>query len=258
MHNRIDQLFASGKKNILNIYCTAGFPQCNDTLAVLRALQESGADMVELGIPYSDPVADGPVIQQSNKKALDNGMTCTLLFAQLQQLRPQISLPVILMGYLNPVLQFGVEAFCEAAAKVGVDGIIIPDLPVDEFQLHYKAVFEKYGLHFIFLVTPETPDERVRLLDAATRGFLYAVSSSSTTGSGNSIAAGEAYFLRLKELGLVNPVLVGFGIADASGFAAACRHTRGAICGSAYIRKLQHAKDIAACTKEFVKALRGG
>lgn len=255
--NRLDNLFATGKRNLLNIYCTAGFPEIDSTLKVLQALEDNGADIAEIGMPYSDPLADGPVIQQSNKTALENGMTISLLFEQLENLRPQIKIPVILMGYLNPVLQYGVEKFCEAAMRVGVDGLIIPDLPVHEFTLAYKAVFEKYNLRFTFLVTPETAEDRIRLLDKSSSGFLYAVSSSSTTGSGKSLEEQAGYLGRLRDMQLSNPVLVGFGISDAAGFRKVCEYARGAIVGSAYIRALQAGGDIGATTRDFLNGLNG-
>ena len=181
--NRIDALFAKKNKNILNVYCTAGFPQLNSTLEVMKALQDNGADLIELGMPYSDPLADGPVIQASGNKALENGMTIATLFAQLKGFRSAIRVPVLLMGYMNPVLQYGFEKFCADAAAIGIDGLILPDLPMHEFERDYKLILQKYQLHFIFLVTPETSEERIRKLDALSTGFLYAVSSSSTTGT---------------------------------------------------------------------------
>ena len=189
MNNRLTRLFAQKKTGVLNMYCTAGYPQLNSTVEVITALQNNGADIIELGIPYSDPIADGPVIQQSNMQALQNGMTIKILFDQLNDLRKSpatggiVEAPIILMGYLNPVLQFGIEKFCENAAKAGIDGIILPDLPMHEFETEYGQYFKKYDLHFIFLITPETSEERIRQIDKLSNGFIYAVSSSSTTGN---------------------------------------------------------------------------
>ena len=245
---------------VLNVYCTAGYPQLNSTLPVMKALQDNGADLIELGMPYSDPLADGPVIQASGSQALENGMTIAVLFQQLKDFRADasqggIQVPVILMGYMNPVLQYGFEQFCADAAAVGVDGLILPDLPQHEFETEYGAIIKKYGLDFIFLVTPETSEERVRKLDALSTGFLYAVSSSSTTGNEKDFDAVEKYLQRLQSLQLKNPVLVGFGIKDKQTFRAACKYANGAIIGSAYIKALENAKDIPITTKEFLDTI---
>ena len=255
--NRIDKLFAAKKKNVLNVYCTAGYPQLNSTMEVLTALQQNGADMIEIGMPYSDPLADGPVIQQSSMIALKNGMSIALLFEQLKSLRPAIQLPVILMGYMNPILQFGIEKFCAAAEATGVDGIILPDLPMYEFEETYQQLFEKHQLKFIFLVTPETGEERVRKIDSLSSGFLYAVSSSSTTGSNKVISDQSVYFKKLQDMQLKNPILVGFGIKDRPTFQAACAYTNGAIIGSAYIKALENTSDIALTTKVFLNTVIG-
>jgi len=255
--SRLQYLFKVKPRNILNVYCTAGYPNLNDTLPVMKALQEHGADIIELGMPYSDPLADGPVIQQSNMQALANGISINLLFEQLKDLRPAIQVPVVLMGYMNPVLQYGFERFCAAAAAVGVDGLILPDLPPFEFEAEYGVVIRKYGLDFIFLVTPETPDDRIRRLDALSSGFLYAVSASSTTGGNQAVQLQETYFSRLQQLQLSNPVLVGFGIRDKESFEAACRYSNGAIIGSAYIRALAAGGDPGQVTKEFLNSILG-
>ena len=254
--NRIDKLFAEKKKNILNIYCTAGYPHLNSTVEVMQALQDNDAQMIEIGMPYSDPLADGPVIQQSNMIALENGMSIPVLFEQLKNIRDTIHLPVILMGYMNPVLQFGLKAFCEAAANVGIDGIILPDLPIYEFETTYKKIFADNNLHFIFLITPETADERIRKIDDLSSGFIYAVSTSSTTGGDINISHQETYFKKLKQMQLKNPVLVGFGIRDRQTFEAACRYSNGGIIGSAYIKALDKTTDIGRCTKEFLNTIR--
>ena len=253
--NRIDKLFASKKKNVLNMYCTAGYPHADSTMEVLLALQQNGADLAEIGMPYSDPLADGPVIQNSSMIALKNGMSISLLFEQLQSLRQTIELPVILMGYINPILQFGIEKFCASAEAVGVDGIILPDLPMHEFDTMYRQLFEKHGLKFIFLITPETSEERIRKIDRLSSGFLYAVSSSSTTGNNKAISDQSAYFKKLQDMQLNNPVLVGFGIKDKSTFQSACAYTNGAIIGSAYIKALENTNNIALTTKEFLNSI---
>ena len=253
--NRIDKLFAEKKQNVLNVYCTAGYPKLDSTVEVLTALQANGANIIELGMPYSDPLADGPVIQQSNMAALQNGMSIHLLFEQLKEARPTINLPIILMGYMNPILQFGLENFCASAEAVGVDGIILPDLPMHEFETTYKQLFEKHNLKFIFLVTPETSEERVRKIDSLCSGFLYAVSSSSTTGNNKAIADQSAYFKKLQGMNLTNPILVGFGIKDKATFQSACAYTNGAIIGSAYIKALENSTDINTSTKEFLNTV---
>lgn len=252
--SRIQSVFQSGKK-VLNVYCTAGFPELNSTLPVMEALQENGADIIELGMPYSDPLADGPVIQESGSRALANGMTIKVLFEQLKDMRSRIRIPVVLMGYLNPVLQYGFRRFCENAAKVGVDGLILPDLPILEFEREYRAILEEFGLDLIFLVTPETSEERIRRIDSLSSGFLYAVSSSSTTGSDKSFADVDAYLARLSAMKLKNPILVGFGIRDRESFQTATKHTSGAIIGTAYIRALENNSDIAAATKLFLQGI---
>jgi tryptophan synthase alpha chain len=251
--NRIQDLFQRKNSNILNVYCTAGYPQLNSTLEVMKALQDNGADIIELGMPYSDPLADGPVIQHSSSIALANGITIEKLFGQLQDFRKEIYVPVILMGYMNPVLQYGFEKFCKHAAALPIDGLILPDLPEHEFETEYGAVMQRYGLDFIFLVTPETSEERIKKLDQLSTGFLYAVSSSSTTGSDKNMTDVNAYLRRLQTYKLKNIVLVGFGIKDKQTFETACRHANGAIIGTAFIKALENAEDIDKTTAEFIK-----
>ena len=253
--NRLKDLIHGKSKKILNIYCTAGYPQLNSTLEVMTALQQYGADIIELGIPYSDPLADGPVIQHSSSVALQNGMTIKKLFEQLKDFRKEISVPVILMGYMNPILQYGFEEFCADAAALGIDGLILPDLPEYEFETEYGAIIKKYGLDFIFLVTPETSEERIKKLDSISSGFLYAVSSSSTTGSDKNAADTAGYLLRLKSLILKNPVLVGFGINNKQAFEAVCQQADGAIIGSAYIKVLEENPDVNSATKSFLSSI---
>ncbi|HSC54567.1 MAG TPA: tryptophan synthase subunit alpha [Phnomibacter sp.] len=241
----------------LNVYCTAGYPQLNSTLVVMEALQANGADLIELGMPYSDPLADGPVIQHSGSVAIANGMTIATLFNQLKDFRNTIHVPVVLMGYMNPVLQYGFEKFCADAAAVRISGLILPDLPQYEFETEYGAIIKKHGLDFIFLVTPETSEKRVRELDALSTGFLYAVSSSSTTGSNKNMVDVSAYLQKLQALQLRNPILVGFGIKDKQSFEAACKYANGAIIGTAYIKALEGTNDVSATTKSFLAQVLG-
>ncbi len=244
------------RKPVLNVYCTAGYPHLDSTLEVMNALQNNGVDIIELGMPYSDPLADGPVIQESSSVALSNGMTIRKLFEQLKDFRKDISIPVVLMGYMNPVLQYGFEKFCADASGVGIDGLILPDLPEHEFENEYANIINKYGLDFIFLVTPETSEARIKKLDRLSSGFLYAVSSSSTTGSDKNITDVETYLKKLQQLNLQNPVLVGFGIKDKSTFETACKTANGAIIGSAYIKALSAKGNIADITRKFLDGIR--
>ncbi|HJT73155.1 MAG TPA: tryptophan synthase subunit alpha [Chitinophaga sp.] len=256
MSNRIDQLFAAKKNGILNIYCTAGFPELNDTLPVMKSLQAAGADLIELGMPFSDPLADGPVIQDSSTRAIKNGMSLRVLFEQLKDFRKEISVPVVLMGYLNPVLLYGIENFCKKCAEVGVDGVILPDLPMEEYESDYKAIFEQNGLHLIFLATPETSDARLRKIDGLSRGFVYAVSSSSTTGKDKDMSHQQQYFERLKGMQLKNPVLIGFGIKDKATFDAACAYSNGAIIGTAFIRAIENTTNLDTAIRQFIAGVK--
>lgn len=256
--NRISALFASRKEPILNIYATAGYPNLGDTMLVLNALQEGGVDIIEIGMPYSDPVADGETIQQSNQVSLDQGMTVSHLFDQLKNMRPSISVPVLLMGYVNPVLQFGVERFCQKCQEVGVDGLILPDLPMAEYQQSYQSIFERYGLFNIFLITPQTSDERIKQIDAVSEGFIYMVSSASTTGAKTGISTDqETYFKRIEAMDLKNPRLVGFGISDRESFIKASNGASGAIIGSAFVKLLGNAKNLREEIVGFVKSIKG-
>lgn len=254
---RLKKLFEAKSSKVLNVYCTAGYPTLGSTLPIIAALENNGADLVEIGMPYSDPLADGPVIQESGAKAIENGMTIEVLFDQLKSLRDTSNIPVVLMGYMNPVLQYGFEKFCAAAAAAGVDGLILPDMPAYEFETKYGSIVNKHHLDFIFLVTPETPVERVQYLDALSSGFLYAVSASATTGSALNFDAVDAYLQKLKDLQLNNPILVGFGVKDAASFELATRHTAGAIIGSAYIKALENSTDVTATTAQFLSSIIG-
>ncbi|HXB29465.1 MAG TPA: tryptophan synthase subunit alpha [Puia sp.] len=256
--SRIKELFVKKKQNVLNVYFTAGYPALNDTLPILKALQDAGADMVELGMPYSDPLADGPVIQSSSARALANGMTILKLFDQLKNFRKEIHLPVLLMGYMNPILQYGFENFCRDASEAGIDGLILPDLPVYEFENEFAKLIRKYNLDFIFLVTPETEEMRIRKLDEQSSGFLYAVSSSSTTGKNATLNQQENYFNKLRSMELKNPVMIGFGIKDKSSFSKACSFANGAIIGTAFINILENTslKEIPVRIRDFINSLK--
>lgn len=239
MVNRIDQLFNEKDRGILSIYITAGYPGINDTPSLLQALQKYGADMVEIGIPFSDPLADGPVIQQSSQLALKNGMTLELLFDQLKEIRNSINIPLLIMTYLNPVLQMGMERFLSRCRDTGIDGVIIPDLPPEEYETHYRDLFRSYGIYHSLLVTPHTDPERIEQIASLSGGFLYLVAAASTTGARTSVGEQQqAYFQRLKEMKLRIPGLIGFGISNRTTFLTACKYARGAIIGSAFIKAL--------------------
>lgn len=253
--NRIKELFQK-KKDILSIYYTAGYPALGDTVAIAEALQESGADLLEIGFPYSDPVADGPTIQASSKQALDNGMDLKLLFEQLKDLRTKVTIPVLLMGYVNPMLQFGVENFCKACVEVGVDGCIVPDLPIVEYEELYETVFAAHGLTNIFLVTPQTSTDRIHKIDGLSNGFIYLLSSSATTGQNLQVGdATEAYFSRIADLKLKNPTMIGFGISSKETFDKACKYANGAIIGSAFVKALD-AADVRGSIKAFMQKFK--
>ncbi len=243
--SRIKKLFAAKSRNILSMYFTAGYPQLNDTLEVIRQLASRGVDMVEIGIPFSDPLADGPVIQNSSQVALQNGMSQRLLFEQLQNVRQVTDIPLILMGYINPILQLGFEEFCRQAQSVGIDGFIIPDLPMSEYLRDFQPIAHRYGLENILLITPETPEERIRLIDEHSNGFIYMFSSASTTGMQHSFSEEkEKYFRRIQDMKLKNPTLVGFGISNKETFDSACRFSHGAIIGSALVKALGESPSI--------------
>lgn len=253
--NAINQLFERKSGNILSVYFTAGFPELADTVPVIDALMRNGVDMIEVGMPYSDPVADGPVIEAAGARALANGMSIGKLFEQLREMKPERNVPLILMGYLNPVMQYGYEKFCKDAAACGISGLIIPDLPVSEYQTELRSLMEKYGLRFIFLVTPETGEERIRAIDDLSEGFIYAVSSSSVTGRDTDSGRKEEYFRRLKSYKLRNPVLAGFGVKDKATFMQACHYTRGAITGTAFIKSIESGGNFDEAVKRFVTSL---
>ncbi len=253
--SRIKELFEKKNKRVLNVYFTAGFPNLEDTSILMEALQENGVDLIELGMPYSDPLADGPVIQESSLVALQNGMTIKKLFEQLESMRDKIQVPVVLMGYMNTVMQYGFEKFCADASRVGIDGLILPDLPAFEFEKLYGGIVANYNLDFVFLVTPETSEERVKKLDNLSSGFLYAVSSSSTTGKDKKFNDITAYLERLQSYQLKNPILVGFGIRDKVTFDSVQVHSNGAIIGSAFIQALSTSKNIKQTTADFIQGV---
>ena len=255
--NRIIELFERQPVRNLNVYFTAGFPDLTDTRLVLSALQEAGADLVEIGMPYSDPVADGETIQMSNQQALESGMSVKLLLEQLRDMRSEITLPVLLMGYINPVVQFGIENFCRACQEAGVDGLILPDMPFEVYVEEYKFIFDQYGLLNIFLITPQTSETRIRQIDERSDGFIYMVSSASVTGSQTGITGEmETYFARINAMNLRNPRLIGFGIKDRATFDQACRHGSGAIIGSAFIRVLQNSQNLKTDIKDYIESVK--
>jgi len=236
--NRINQKLQENKK-LLSIYFTAGYPSLNDTVTIIQNLEKSGVDMIEIGLPFSDPLADGPTIQASSTQALKNGMTTEGLFKQIKDIRKSVSIPLIIMGYFNPILQYGVEAFCKKCQEIGIDGLIIPDLPVDVYNEEYKTTFEKYGLINVFLITPQTSVERINFIDSISNGFIYMVSSASVTGSQSGFGDEQSnYFKRIADMNLKNPQIIGFGISDNKTFSQATQYAKGAIIGSAFIKFL--------------------
>ncbi len=236
--NRINNKLNESKK-LLSIYFTAGFPNLNDTVPIIEKLEKSGVDMIEIGLPFSDPLADGPTIQESSTQALKNGMTTKLLFSQLENIRNSVNIPLLIMGYFNPILQFGVKEFCKKCEEIGIDGLIIPDLPIDIYQKEYHSIFEKHNLNNIFLITPQTSAERIRYIDSISKGFIYMVSSASTTGGQKSFGKDqENYFKRIADMRLKTPLIVGFGISNKETFQLATKKTNGAIIGSAFVKFL--------------------
>ncbi len=256
--NKIQKLFGDKNSDILSVYFTAGYPEIDDTGLIIQYLEEAGADLVEIGIPFSDPVADGPTIQDSNKKALKNGMTLKKLLDQLNQDTGKREIPIILMGYLNPILQYGIKDFCYDCSEAGVSGLIIPDLPMEEYLEDYQKVFNQFGLINIFLITPHTSEDRIRYIDKQSNGFIYMVSSASTTGAKKGISDKQLeYFGRINNLKLKNPRLIGFGISDHESFVIACEHAQGAIIGSAFIKILADSRNIQADVTNYIKSVKG-
>lgn len=255
--NRLNKLFDSKKDNLLSIYFTAGYPGLNTAVPIAEALEKAGVDFLEIGFPYSDPVADGPTIQHSSEKALENGMNLNQLFEELKDLRKRVNIPILLMGYLNPMVQYGIERFCKKAAEIGVDGVIVPDLPMYEYETLYSAHFKDNNLSNIFLVTPQTSEDRIRKIDQLSNSFIYLLSSSSITGKNLQVSNTiEDYYKRIKAMQLNNPAIIGFGISNNETFAKACQYARGAIVGSAFVKFLI-TENYLEKIPEFVKGIRG-
>lgn len=254
--NRINKLFQEKKERILSVYFTAGYPNLEDTVPMIQELVKNGVDLIEIGMPFSDPVADGPVIQHSSLIALQNGMSIRKLFDQLKDIRQTVEIPLILMGYINPVLQFGVEAFCKKCHEIGIDGLIIPDLPMDVYEEEFKLIFEANNLHNIFLITPQTSEQRLRRIDEVSTGFIYMVSSNATTGAKTSVSEFQKeYFDRVYSFGLKNPRLIGFGISNAETFENACQYASGAIIGSAFVKALDGEGSLEQKVSGFINSI---
>ncbi len=255
---KLTQLWDQQGDGLLSVYFTAGYPQLENTMQIAKELEQAGADLIEIGIPYSDPVADGPTIQESNQKALQNGMTLEVLMRQLEASEFQVDIPVILMGYFNPILQYGVERFCRDCSDRGISGLIIPDLPIQEYLNHYQDIFDQFNLKNIFLITPQTSEDRIRWIDEHTGSFIYAVSDASITGAKTGISgAQEEYFRKLQAMQLKHPFLIGFGISNKETFRFACDYASGAIIGSAFIEVLSKAEDLGADIRNFVYSIKG-
>ena len=255
--NRIDKLFKENPTNILSVYFTAGYPHLDSTAGIVRALENAGVDMIEIGMPFSDPMADGPVIQRSNEKALQNGMNLKLLFNQLNNIRNEVKIPLLLMGYLNPVIQFGIENFCVKCMETGIDGVILPDLPPLIYTEEYLSIFNKYNLYNILLISPQSSIERISAIDKISRGFIYLVSSSSVTGAkGNFSEDQMSYFKRVREMNLENPCLIGFGISNRETFINAGKYARGGIIGSAFVKILGQEGNIVDKINQFIKEFK--
>ena len=254
--NRINKLFEEKKDNILSIYFTAGYPNLNDTTEIIKTLDECGVDLIEIGMPFSDPIADGPVIQDSSNVAIDNGMNLNLLFEQLEDIRKITDIPIVLMGYVNPVYQFGYDNFIKNILKCDLDGLILPDLPLEDYKNNFKSVFDKENLSFIFLITPNTSEDRIKKIDNNSNGFVYMVSSSSTTGKKSSFDNKQIdYFQKIRSLSLKNPTVIGFGISDKESFTQACKYSNGAIIGSKFIQSLSKS-NIKESIRSFIYSIR--
>lgn len=256
MNNRINKLFQEKKERILSVYFTAGYPNLEDTVPTIQALQKNGVELIEIGMPFSDPVADGPVIQHSSLISLQNGMSIRKLFDQLKDIRQSVDIPLVLMGYINPVLQYGVEPFCKKCNEIGIDGLIIPDLPMDVYEEEFKSIFEANNLHNIFLITPQTSDARLRMIDSASSGFIYMVSSNSTTGAKTSVSEFQKrYFERVNSMKLQNPRMIGFGISNAETFKNACQYAAGAIIGSAFVKAMGGGGTLEQKVSDFIHSI---
>lgn len=255
--NKLQKKFQDKKEGLLTMYFTAGFPNLNDTATIIKELEASGADIIEVGMPFSDPVADGPTIQVSNLKALQNGMSIKLLFEQLKAIKNEVNIPILLMGYINPVWKYGLEKFMASCEESGVSGLILPDIPLDEFKENYEALYRKHNLSSVFLITPQTSNERIKAYDEVCNGFIYMVSSASTTGANKAVDEEKQveYFERVKSLKLKNPTQIGFNIKDNASFMRACKYANGAIIGSAFIKKLSEEGELKNKIYEFVKSI---
>ncbi len=253
--NKLSELLKSDKSNLLSIYVTAGYPSINDTEKIILTAEKAGANLMEIGIPFSDPLADGPVIQESGQRALDNGMTLSLLFDQLEKINNKVKIPLLLMGYYNSVLQFGAERFCQKCHEVGISGLIIPDLPLAVYQLEFKKYTAKYGLHNILLITPQTSDVRIQEMDKNSTGFIYAVSSASTTGSKSGISDSTTFLQKLQNLNLEHPILTGFNINNRQSYLQACKYTRGAIIGSSFIKAISKKGFLEKNISSYIKSI---
>ena len=252
--NRIDKKL-NDKGKLLSIYFTAGYPSLNDTEDIIIKLEESGVDMIEIGLPFSDPLADGPTIQDSSTQAIKNGMNSNLLFDQLKNIRSKVSIPLIIMGYFNPILQYGVKDFCKKCSEIGIDGLIIPDLPIDYYETNYKSIFKDYGLYNLFLIAPQTPEERIRHIDKISDGFIYMVSSSSVTGSKDSFDSDQlAYFKKIEKMNLSTKRIIGFGVGSKNTYETAAQYSKGAIIGSSFIKNLK-SKGLSSING-FIKSIR--
>lgn len=257
MNNRLQALLSKKKNNILSVYLTSGYPQLNDTVDVIKNLEKAGVDFLEVGLPFSDPVADGPTIQRSSEIALENGMSTQVLFEQLKDIRKEVSIPLLIMGYINPIIQYGLEKFCSEAAAVGIDGLILPDLPMQEYLDFYKPTFEKHNLSNIFLITPQSSDERIKWIDDNSHGFIYMVATAGTTGTRAGISQEQIeYFERIQKLNLKNIPIVGFGISDKESYDIACKYVGGTIIGSAFIKSLDTEGTTVEKIQRFVKSIR--
>jgi tryptophan synthase alpha chain len=256
MNNRINKLFQEKKERVLSVYFTAGYPNLEDTVPVIQELVKNGVDLIEIGMPFSDPVADGPVIQHSSLISLQNGMSIRKLFEQLKDIRQTVDIPLILMGYINPVLQYGIDAFCKKCNETGIDGLIIPDLPMDVYEAEFKSVFETNNLHNIFLITPQTSDERLKVIDSASSGFIYMVSNNATTGTQTGLSDFQKqYFERINSINLKNPRLIGFGISNAETFKIACQYASGAIIGSVFVKALEGKEPLGQKVSDFINSI---
>lgn len=257
MSVRLKKLFEKKKSNILSVYFTAGYPEIDDTLKIVKNLDAAGVDLIEIGMPFSDPLADGPVIQESSQKAIQNGMTLKLLFEQLKDLRKHTQIPVVLMGYLNPVMQYGEEAFLSKCAELGIDGLILPDLPLEIYNQIWKVLTKKFDISNIFLITPQSSEERIKAIDNASNGFVYVVSSNSITGTNKKFDRQSEYYKRIKQMNLKNPTLIGFGIHDSETFKEACQYSNGVIVGTAFIKHISKQGISKDSISGFVGQLKG-